>query len=226
MKFLTFSMKALQLLLVLQCLLVGRAVSQTSSITSGAGEPKQHWPWYDFYLDTRNHRAYVHHPGMHGDPWWREIDDHETLTLDACNGLSICFDGKNYRAYLNAYRLRGIEFTDYHCLDKLLLAWNQYEVVTYNASGDVSEELFGNCLLGIPIVDTLGGKLAFCVVAAVLNENAYPCEEMTAWGMMGLDGHWLIEPKFDAPFYFQDGFAEVIYYGEKRRINLKGEFVN
>jgi hypothetical protein len=39
------------------------------------------------------------------------------------------------------------------------------------------------------------------------------------------NGQWLIEPKFDQPFRFQNGFAEVIYYGQRRKINEKGEFV-
>lgn len=45
------------------------------------------------------------------------------------------------------------------------------------------------------------------------------------WGMLGADGTWVIEPKFDAPFYFENGIAEVLYYGQKRKINEKGEFV-
>lgn len=46
------------------------------------------------------------------------------------------------------------------------------------------------------------------------------------WGLLGTNGQWLIEPKFDAPFHFQNGIADVIYYGEKRKINEKGEFVD
>ncbi len=43
---------------------------------------------------------------------------------------------------------------------------------------------------------------------------------------------WLIEPKFDAPFHFENGTADVLYYGQRRKINenlqiseAKGEFV-
>ncbi|MBK9453250.1 MAG: hypothetical protein IPN95_28430 [Bacteroidetes bacterium] len=36
--------------------------------------------------------------------------------------------------------------------------------------------------------------------------------------------HWLIPPNYDASFKFKDGTADVIYYGQKRRINEKGEF--
>jgi hypothetical protein len=43
--------------------------------------------------------------------------------------------------------------------------------------------------------------------------------------IIGNRGYWLIEPKFDAPFHFENGIAEVLYYGQKRKINEKGEFV-
>ncbi|MBK9452327.1 MAG: hypothetical protein IPN95_23480 [Bacteroidetes bacterium] len=43
---------------------------------------------------------------------------------------------------------------------------------------------------------------------------------------------WFIEPKFDAPFHFENGTADVLYYGQRRKINenlqiseAKGEFV-
>jgi hypothetical protein len=45
------------------------------------------------------------------------------------------------------------------------------------------------------------------------------------WGMLAADGKWVIEPRFDGPFRFQNGFAAVLYYGQKRKINEKGEFV-
>ncbi len=50
-------------------------------------------------------------------------------------------------------------------------------------------------------------------------------QDVHGWGMLGTDGKWLIEPKFDAAFRFQNGFADVIYYGQRRKINEKGEFV-
>ncbi len=41
-------------------------------------------------------------------------------------------------------------------------------------------------------------------------------------------GQWLIPPKFDQPLHLQNGVAERLhrfYYGQKRKINEKGEFV-
>ncbi len=46
-------------------------------------------------------------------------------------------------------------------------------------------------------------------------------------GQCMLNTNWkrLKEPIYDAPFLFQNGIAEVIYYGQKRKINEKGEVV-
>lgn len=77
-------------------------------------------------------------------------------------------------------------------------------------------------------VDThiVQGMAAFCIPKVhekLYNEN---CEEVHTWGMLGTHGQWLIEPQFDGPFYFRDGIAEVLYYGQRRKINEKGEFVD
>ena len=70
--------------------------------------------------------------------------------------------------------------------------------------------------------DTLNGRLGFCSTAALLFMLS---EDTHGWGILGTNGRWLIEPIFDAPFHFQNGIAEILYYGQKRKINEKGEFV-
>ena len=74
----------------------------------------------------------------------------------------------------------------------------------------------------------LRGKDVLCVpqyVDGILKGGVHQNEARKNWGMLSTDGEWLIEPIYDAPFVFQDGIAEVIYYGEKRKINEQGEFV-
>ena len=114
-------------------------------------------------------------------------------------------------------------------MDSLVLGWHDQKVVGYDAKAQVSKELFYNfgfeCLGDFPIFDSLGGQLAFCAAPAALNQSWFFCYEATAWGMWGLDGRWLIEPIYDRPFRFQNGIAEVIYYGQKRKINEEGNFV-
>ncbi len=71
------------------------------------------------------------------------------------------------------------------------------------------------------------GMDAFCVPFYTLQMkmNYADCELIHGWGILGTNAEWLIAPKFDAPFHFKHGIAEVLYYGQKRKINEKGEFV-
>jgi hypothetical protein len=50
-------------------------------------------------------------------------------------------------------------------------------------------------------------------------------KQLRNWGMLAADGKWVIEPIYDAPFHFENGVADVLYYSQKRKINDKGEFV-
>jgi hypothetical protein len=61
-----------------------------------------------------------------------------------------------------------------------------------------------------PLWGPWGGQWSIVTVALLIIDN---------------HGQWLIEPKFDSPFHFQSGLAEVIHYGQKRKINEKGEFI-
>ncbi len=74
----------------------------------------------------------------------------------------------------------------------------------------------------------LHGKDVLCLpqyADGILKGGVHQNDALKNWGMLSTDGEWLIEPKFDAPFSFQNGFAAVLYYGEQRKINEKGAFV-
>ena len=68
---------------------------------------------------------------------------------------------------------------------------------------------------------------AFCLPQ--LAPNFYQCTGLKPdyqnWGMLGTNGQWIIAPQYDDPFTFENGIANVRYYGQKRKINEKGEFV-
>ncbi len=59
----------------------------------------------------------------------------------------------------------------------------------------------------------------------VASTEDFLMKQLRNWGMLGANGKWLIQPIYDAPFLFQNGIAEVVYYGQKRKINEKGEVV-
>jgi WG containing repeat len=73
--------------------------------------------------------------------------------------------------------------------------------------------------------DSIDGKLYYCLPKGTDRVDLLDCDEIHGWGLLGTDGNWFIEPIFDGAFTFKNGIAEVKYYGQKRKINTQGEFV-
>lgn len=72
----------------------------------------------------------------------------------------------------------------------------------------------------------LDGVDAYCVPQYVRDVFEASGKVTTyTWGMLGVDGRWLIAPVFDEAFTFRGGVAEVVYRGFRRKINERGEFV-
>ncbi len=72
---------------------------------------------------------------------------------------------------------------------------------------------------------TLQGILSFNASSFLKPYGFVNQEEVHSWGMLGINGAWTVEPIYDAPFHFENGVADVLYYSQKRKINEKGEFV-
>ena len=110
--------------------------------------------------------------------------------------------------------------------DSILLLVDSMYVVVLGTTDTVLSDFRRNTdkRADVEIPDTVLGIKAYSLPPNISIMN-YQENQLRNWGMLGVNGQWLIEPKFDQPFRFQDGFAEVLYYGEKRKINEKGEFV-
>jgi hypothetical protein len=90
----------------------------------------------------------------------------------------------------------------------------------------LTQFLYGNC--GFRKPEMIQGREAYGLPQAIAFQSKMmmmECTDLRNWGMLGVNAQWLIEPKYDAPFHFKNGIAEVLYYGQKRKINEKGEFV-
>lgn len=72
----------------------------------------------------------------------------------------------------------------------------------------------------------IDGVMVWCVPAFLGNMSQFSANEFRNWGAINARGQWVIEPRYDKPFRFIDGVARVIHYGQKRKINLRGEFVD
>jgi hypothetical protein len=67
---------------------------------------------------------------------------------------------------------------------------------------------------------------AFCAQLDPVRKTVVRDAYYVQWGILGTNGKWLINPIFDKPFRFVDGIAEVVYLGQKRKINMQGAFVD
>ncbi len=192
-------------------------------IVEGAGPPER--VTADWYLDTLAHRAW--HYGEKTENW-------SILETTNVNAIRRCSGVVNLRAERHEVLVTqsGKEFAGggycacfeeviqicngsycFFVRDSTTLAW---------ADANAGPTLWESA---DPPISHLG-SLAFCATSTFIVPNRNRIEEMHAWGILATTGEWLIQPIFDAPFHFENGIAEVLYYGQKRKINEKGGFVD
>ncbi len=208
--------------IVAMFLLANPMVQAQSRIAKGAGDP-QGLRDHDWYLDT-----------IDGGLWWakQNVWVHSNFSpadeIFACGKLTVIHRSTGYAAIKGEGNLLCSHVPTIRCLDTLLLLENAPRLSFMRTSDGrfASDYTFGyRCWNADDPPDTIAGIMAYCAVANIRPNNPIECNEMRTWGMIGFNGHWLIEPKYDAPFHFQNGIADVLYYGQKRKINEKGEFV-
>ncbi len=113
-----------------------------------------------------------------------------------------------------------------HCFEGLFTIESLSDIRFCDSTGRILSQVSpSQC--GRPSLDTVRGAKGFCVPEYVPLQysGSLSCKELKNWGILGVDGKWLIAPIFDNRFEFDNGVAEVLSYGQKRKINEKGEFV-
>jgi hypothetical protein len=174
-----------------------------------------------FYLDTQNHAAWYH--GMNG---WVKLTEAPIIEMFRCHDQVYCTSLYGQGHCYNKEGLLDQKYLQCYCGDSISLKWYYRSLTVHNIHEEIIARfsIDGHEAFQSVIPDTVQGVAAFCISSL---KQKYIYEEMAihGWGMLGTNGQWLIEPKFDAPFHFKNGIAEVLYYGQKRKINEKGEFV-
>jgi hypothetical protein len=151
------------------------------------------------------------------------------IDVKQCHGFLIAqYCSHYYVGY--ALRMQGDEdfgIDRYFCGDSILVIWGHGWSGIYNSHDSVLTVSGGEDCQISAVQHQVQGMIAFCVSPPFKKTKGVyvNCKDLVAWGMIGENGKWLIPAIFDAPFEFQNGVAEVIYYGQKRKINEKGEFV-
>ncbi|MBK9452334.1 MAG: WG repeat-containing protein [Bacteroidetes bacterium] len=115
----------------------------------------------------------------------------------------------------------------FQCYDSISTMEVGDNFILFDHQGRTLAEIDMRMCKGQKIIE-FQGKIAFCVPEFVnsFESGPIPCSELKNWGMMDTDGKWRIEPKFDAFFQFINGTADVLYYGQRKKINESGEFVD
>jgi hypothetical protein len=185
-------------------------------IRNGSGEPDKRVV-ADWYLDTLEHNAWYKFDGD-----WSQLYGFNVRGIVDCNGAILIHTADDTLMYSRSGRVIH-PVTAYECHDDITLIYFRSLRMFY------ADTLFLGMNYGHPTYlkqIIVHGKPAYCVTMYDLQEHGLvSLSEVHGWGILALSGEWLVEPKFDKPFEFTGGFAEVLYYGEKRRINENGEFV-
>jgi hypothetical protein len=172
-----------------------------------------------YYMDTTNRQCYFLHPLT------RSRIGYSCLDLIAWNQWAIETRKEGF-AVGTKEAILFVDFQEVIMEDSILLLVDSMYVVVLGTTDTVLSDFRRNTdkRADVEIPDTVLGIKAYSLPPNISIMN-YQENQLRNWGMLGVNGHWLIEPKFDQPFRFQNGFAEVIYYGQRRKINEKGEFV-
>ena len=189
----------------------------------------------DWYSDPKRHDLW------RWDGKWILVKEY-AYQVHACHGFITCvLQGK--LTVLNRQGKETMYPERFFCGDSVFLAYTVLSVEAYKPV--VGHRLMSD-IPGLVFYDQQGDSiLGYFNVSADIQQ--YEIQKMTAWclpdpqydagyarlpypeihfwGVFGENGKWLIQPIYDAPFHFKNGIAEVIYYGQKRKINENGEAI-
>lgn len=173
-----------------------------------------HW-----FLDTLTPMAYHAKDGE-----WKKVTSDSVIDVTLCKGW-ILLKTKSGASLWNSGGVIMPNVFNCICSDSMRFVLYPNGVICYDLQDQ--EILRTNCIdRDRWKIDTLLSTAAVCAsIAHQRMPRWVPCQEIHEWGMYGGSGRWLIPPIFDGPFHFQNGMAEVLYYGQQRKINEKGAFV-
>jgi hypothetical protein len=200
--------------------------SKGTLILQGKGNPTHIGPQAEWFLDTNRHRIYRLSMDVGKDRDWERLNTLPVDTLFECNGYAIYHTQNGY--YIHRARTDLFEFDGCACGDSLLWVWNEFYLANYDVRDPELHLDFSNvypCWDSASGLDTVLEQPVFCIARSLAAIAPVDCSRLRTWGMIDVNGNWRVEPKFDEPFHFKSGIAEVLYYGQKRKINENGEFV-
>ncbi len=182
-------------------------------------EPTQNAGWF---LDTLKQKVWFFPLGADK---WQSLDLKDYQPFETCGNILILskFDGG--QVYLCKDFYGQISSGDsIYCGKSVMTFFSKRDVQISGIppQGTIAKRML---LPNAPIpLETVNGRQGYCLYSAYSYFSILEEVQIRTWGFIDREnGEWVIEPKFDAPFSFQNGVAEVVYYGQKFKINEKGE---
>ncbi len=191
-------------------------------VAKGVGTPKKVPKGTYWYFDTAHHTAW----GNSGIEWTELGIEGVTEMYPA--GTMVVIHSKLGYSLLGPYGDYIWAAPDLRVTDSLVMVWDEDYTQIYLLTGRQLHPMDGFDVRCWPIAgepETVQGIKAFCLPDFQASFDSVPCDSLHAFGMFGYNGHWLIAPQYEEAFQFQDGVAEVVYQGQRRKINEQGEFV-
>lgn len=174
-----------------------------------------------WFLDTVTHRAY-----MDAKEYWQLLPVQPVIDIIACSGETIVVTKRGYERWQNAQAPEEI-FAKVICADSSYFAIaDESEMLRWIKPAEEKKFNFNGWLPVSKSIEPqrVRGKVVYCV--PYLGPGiGYLGSEIRNWGMMSADGTWVVAPKFDTAFKFKKGFADVLYYGQRHKINERGVFI-
>jgi hypothetical protein len=192
-------------------------------IARGAGAPTKVPKGTHWYLNTTQHTVW------HDlDLAWLDVGIEGATELYSAGQMVIVRSKLGY-SLLSPYAEYIWAAPHLRLTDSTIMAWDSLYSHIYLFTGRQLHPEHGfnaQCwpIAGTP--QTVQGIQAFCLPDFQAANDTVDCDSLHAYGMFGYNGHWLIAPTYDRAFHFDACIAEVIYDGQKRKINERGEFVD
>lgn len=155
---------------------------------------------------------------------WKSMVKGPCAEIKSCHGMLLldCQDSLMVVARMGFTEPRGVD--GYHCSDKLMGYWNPNILYFYHTERrnlTFTLDFRDGCNLD-PRQRLSDGSIAFCVPGIDSPVSNFRCAELHGWGLLDAKGEWRVQPIYDKPFFFENGRADVVLYGERLTINEYG----
>ncbi len=214
----------LLMVMVLTCgllahLSVGAQIRYSKKADLPAPEPNVDW-----FLDTLKHKVW-YYPG--GGEKWESLNLFDFQPFETCGNILILPKMDGSEIYLSKSFFSPFSYGDsLFCGQSVVTFFSKKEIqiIAIPPQGIIAKRLL---LPNAPLqLETLNGRKGYCLYSCYGHFSIMEQSDIRTWGIIDREnGQWLIQPIYDEPFHFKNGIAEVGYYGQKRKINEQGEFV-